>query len=231
MYSQTPYVKNDMGPPSSRPAAQDDTKAPNVGSYPSQSEHVSHPQGEEEAEHEHDGEYTHDNTGYDASRNSYYSNTAPVSSLPNEHQQMPSDMNGSPHQAASGRATPRTAQAPNPYYGNYTHPRTQNPPRPIDYSNDNRSQANGTSGNDVYAPQADMGSSIQQNGYPTQQTAMNGQSGGVKRGRDDEDERPTDVGSMDIKRRKTMLDGGVQSSGYDSSINRTAPAVASQRRS
>lgn len=230
MYTQTNYVKNDMGPPSSRPPVQEDTKASNANNYPSQGEHVSHTQGEEEAEHEHDGEYTHDSNGYDASRNSYYSNPAPVSSLPGEHQHMPSDMTGSPHQATSGRATPRTAQAPlQPYYGGYTPPHSQNPPR-RDYANEGRGQPNGASGNDVYPPQADMGGSMQQNGYASQQPAMNGQSGGVKRGRDDEDDRPSSVGSMDIKRRKTLMDGSVQSSGYVPAMNSAAPAVASQRR-
>jgi protein SOK2 len=238
MYAQTNYVKNDMGPPSSRPvggAVQGDAKAPNGDGmmHPSQGEHVSHPQGEEEAEHEHDGEYTHDSNGYDASRNSYYNNSAPVASMPSEHQHMGQDMTGSPHQATSGRATPRTTQPHQPYYaqqGYNTPPRTQQPSRNLDYITDNRGQTNGAPGGDVYAPQADMGSSMQQNGYATQQPVMNGQSNGVKRGRDEDDERPTSVGSMDLKRRKTMMDGSVQSSGYDSSMNRAAPAIASQRR-
>jgi len=229
MYTQTNYVKNDMGPPTSRPSVQEDAKAPNANSYPSQGEHMSHPQGEEEAEHEHDGEYTHDSNGYDASRNSYYSNTAPVSSMPSEHQHMPSDLTGSPHQGASGRATPRTAQPPQPYYGGYTPPHAQNPPR-RDYTNDGRGQTNGATGNDVYASQPDMSSSMQQNGYASQQPAMNGQSGGIKRGRDDEDERPSSVGSMDIKRRKTLMDGSAQSTSYIPAMNTAAPAVAAQRR-
>lgn len=232
LYTQTSYVKNDMGPPSSRPPIQEDNKAASASSYPGPGDqHVSHPQGEDEAEHEHDGEYTHDSNGYDASRSSYYSNTAPVSSLSSEHQHMPSDMTGSPHQGTSGRATPRTTQAPlQPYYGGYTPPHAQNPPR-REYTSDGRAQPNGASGSDAYPPQADMGGSMQQNGYASQQPAMNGQSGGVKRGRDDEDERPSSGGSIDIKRRRTtLMDGPVPSTGYVPAMNSAASAVTAQRR-
>ncbi|KAB5554671.1 hypothetical protein GE09DRAFT_1058964 [Coniochaeta sp. 2T2.1] len=228
MYSQTSYVKNDMGPPSSRPSVPEDVKPQGGNGYHSQGEHVSHAQGEEEAEHEHDGEYTHDSNGYDASRTSYYSSQAPVSSLPNEHQHMPPDMTGSPHQATSGRATPRTAQPPQPYYGGYTPPRAANPPRNLEYPNDNRGATNGAPGSDVYAPQPDMGNSMQQNGYASQQQAMNGQSAGIKRGRDEDEERPSS--DMDLKRRKTLIDGPMPSSGYDPTMNRAAPPVTSQRR-
>lgn len=240
MYAQTGYVKNEsMGPPSSRPATQSDTKTttsdgmmhPGNGDHVS---HVSHPQGEEEAEHEHDGEYTHDSSSYDASRNSYYSNTAPVQSMPSEHHLAP-ELSTSPNQTASGRATPRTAQPPQPYYTQgqgYNAPlRAPAPLKALDYTSDTRAQTNGTPGNDVYTSQTDMGASMQQNGYPSQhqQPTMSASSAGIKRGRDDDDdERPDSVGSMDIKRRKTLMD--VPAAGYDSGMNRAAPAIASQRR-
>jgi protein SOK2 len=236
MYTQqTNYVKNDMGPPSTRPVggAQSDNKASNGEGmiHPSHTEHVSQPQGEEEAEHEHDGEYTHDSNGYDASRNSYYSNTAPIASI-SHIQHMSSEITGSPDQGTSGRATPRTAQAPQPYYsqqqGYSTPPRTQQQPsRTVEYLNDNRGQTNGAQGNDVYAPHT-VDTSNQQHGYPPSQPVMNGQSNGVKRGRDDDDERPESVGSMDIKRRKTMMEPSAQT--YDSSMNRPQAAIPSQRR-
>lgn len=234
MYAQTGYVKNEMGPPTSRPvggAVQGDTKPSNGDGYQGQGqgEQVSHGQNEEEAEHEHDGEYTHDSNGYDATRNSYYNSAPPVASLPAEHQHP--DMTGSPHQSASGRATPRTAAAPQSYYaqqGYHTPPQPQPASRGLDYpiSNDNRGQTNGTSNPDPYAPQPDMNGSMQ-NGYPSQQPAMNGASTGtLKRGRDEEDDRS---GSTDLKRRKTLIEGQVPESTYDSAINRPIAAMSSQR--
>ncbi len=88
-----------------------------------------------------------------------------------------------------------------------------------------RAGANGA-GADVYAPQADMAGSMQ-NGYAP--PVMNG--AGIKRGRDDEDDRPGSggqgLGGMDLKRRK-MLEGSVPSPPlYDA---RQAPALAGQRR-
>jgi protein SOK2 len=220
MYSHTGYIKNEMGPPSSRPVGgHGDSKTSAVDGYQSQGEQTSHAQNEEEAEHEHDGEYTHDNSGYDATRNSYYNSGAPaVGSMSSEHQQQIPDMNGSPHQPASGRATPRTAQPPQSYYPNQqgysTPPQPQQSSRALDYS-DSRVQTNGTTGGDHYAPQPELHGSMQ-NGYPSQPSMATGASVGMKRGRDDEDE------SSELKRRKTLT-------GYDM-INRPMAAIPSGQR-
>lgn len=238
MYSQTGYVKSEMGPPSSRPlggSIPSDSKPPIGDGYASQGQgqgqgdQGSHGQGEEEAEHEHDGEYTHDSNGYDATRNTYYNSVPPVSSLPAEHQHP--DMTGSPHQSASGRATPRTAPAPQAYYsqqGYSTPPQPQPPLRALDYSatNDNRSQTNGASVSDPYAvAQSDINSSVQ-NGYPSQQPALTG-AAGIKRGRDEDDDRS---GATELKRRKTLVDGQAPDSPYETSMNRPIAAISRGRR-
>ncbi len=232
IYNQSAYVKNEMGPPSNRPAGagpeQADTK-PNGIMHPSQGgEPVPHPAGEEEADHEHDAEYTHDSGAYDANRAPYNYNAQPVASLPSDHPHLSPEMaaGSGAHQAPSGRSTPRSAAAPQSYYsqGYNTPPRAPQPSSNL-YSvmSNDRAGANGGSA-DVYAPQADMGNSMQ-NGY----APLNG--GGMKRGREDDDDRPGSggpgMGGMDLKRRK-MMEGGVPSpSLYDA---RQAPAIATQRR-
>ncbi|RKU49634.1 hypothetical protein DL546_009660 [Coniochaeta pulveracea] len=220
MYSHTGYMKNEMGPPSSRPVGgHADTKTANGDGFAGQGEQTSHAPNEEEAEHEHDGEYTHDNNVYDATRNSYYNNGTPaVGTLSGEHQHQVTEINGSPHPPASGRATPRTAQPPQTYYPNQqgysTPPQPQPSSRGLDYS-DGRGQANGTSGGEHYAPQPDLHGSLP-NGYPSQPSMTTGASGGMKRGRDEEDE------SSELKRRKTLT-------GYDM-INRPMAAIPSGQR-
>jgi protein SOK2 len=100
-------------------------------------------------------------------------------------------------------------------------------------SND-RGSTNGSSGADAYAPPADMSGQMS-NGYPTPQPVMNGTSnGGIKRGRDDDDEvpRPSSggpgMGGMDLKRRKTMMESTVPNPGYD--MNRPPSAISQRRR-
>ncbi|KAK3945839.1 hypothetical protein QBC46DRAFT_402922 [Diplogelasinospora grovesii] len=234
VYGQNGYVKSEMGPPSSRPAEQVDQKAPNGMMHPGQNgEAVSHPGAEDEADHEHDAEYTHDSGAYDANRGSYQYSAPPVASLPNDHAHLSPEISGSPHQAGSGRATPRTA-AP-PYYaqqGYHTPPRVGQPSSNL-YSvmSNDRGAPNGGP-NEVYAPQPDMTNSMQ-NGYATQPSVMNGGSTGMKRGRDDDDDRPTSGGNgmgLDLKRRKTMLDGSMPSPTYNPPMAQPAPAIATQRR-
>jgi len=97
-------------------------------------------------------------------------------------------------------------------------------------SND-RGTANGAAGNDVYGNQGDMSGSLQ-NGYAAQPPVMNGNSSGLKRGRDDEDDRPSSGGAgmgLDMKRRKTMLEGGMPSPTYNAPMAQPAPAIAAQR--
>jgi len=200
-----------------------------------QGESVAHPGGEEEAEHEHDAEYTHDSGNYDANRAAYNYNAPPVASLPSDHPHLSPEMTGSvAHQGASGRSTPRSAAAPPSYYAQQGY---NTPPRaPQSSSNlysvisNDRGSTNGGP-NDVYAPPPDMNSSMQ-NGYGG--PVLNGASTGMKRGRDDEDDRPSSggagMGGMDLKRRKTMLEGSVSSPVYDTSLNRPTSAISTQQR-
>jgi protein SOK2 len=237
------YQKNEMGPPSSRPSAsgpsgdQHDAKGPN-GILPSEQTAQPHA-GDDEGDHEHDAEYTHDSGAYDAARASYNYTAPGVGALANDTNLSP-EMTGSPnHAAGSGRATPRTAAAPNPYYSQ--HPGYNTPPRVqqttsnlYNVMSNDRPSTNGAPGNDVYAPPADMANSMS-NGYAPQPPVMNG-SGGMKRGRDDDDDLsrsgpdgPGSMGTMDLKRRKTLMDTTVPAPAYDS-MNRPASAVGAPRR-
>jgi enhanced filamentous growth protein 1 len=240
MYGQpNSYVKNEMGPPAARPD-QPDNKAPNgIIHHDQNGQPAPHPASEEEAEHEHDAEYTHDSGAYDANRASYNYSAPPVGSLTGEHPHLSPEMTGSPsHQAGSGRATPRTAAAPQPYYsqqGGYTPPRAQQPSSNLyNVMSNDRGSTNGAPGSDGYAPQADMGGSMT-NGYSSSQPVMNGATGGMKRGREEEDELPRPssggpgMGGLDLKRRKTMMESTVSAPAYDS-MNRPASAIAQRRR-
>lgn len=238
LYGSTAYVKSEMGPPTSRPtgAEQGDVKAPNGLMQPGQSGEAVHPHSgpEEEADHEHDAEYTHDSGAYDASRGPYNYSAPPVSSLPSDHQHLTPEMTGSPHQAGSERATPRTAAAPPSYYTqqgyNTTPPRAQQPPSSLyNVMSNERGSTNGGPGNDVYGSQSEMASSMQ-NGYGSHAPIMNGGSGGLKRGRDDDDDKSVTGMPLDLKRRKTMLDGSMPSPTYSNPIAPPTAAVAAQRR-
>lgn len=238
MYAQaSSYLKNDMGPPSSRPSAsgpssdQADTKPPNglMNSDQSAQPHA----GDDEAEHEHDAEYTHDSGAYDGSRASYNYTAPGVGSLANDTNLSP-EMTGSPnHPPPSGRATPRSAAPSQTYFpqhaGYNTSPRTQQTTSNLyNVMSNNRGPANGPSGNDVYAP-ADMSGSMT-NGY--QPPVMNGASGVLKRGRDEDDELPRPgsegaggLANMELKRRKTMMESTVSAPAYDA-----MPQSAASRR-
>lgn len=236
MYGQaTTYVKSEMGPPAARAQANDqpDTKPNGILHTDQSGQAVAHHAGEDEADHE--AEYTHDSGAYDASRASYNYSAPAVGALAGEHPHLSPEMTGSPHQAGSGRATPRTAAAPQPYYsqpGGYnTPPRVQQPPSTLYNVMSNDRATNGAAGSDAYAPPADMGGSMT-NGYPASQPVMNGAGAGLKRGRDDEDDLPRPSsggpGSVDLKRRKTMLES-VSAPAYDA-MNRPAPAISQRRR-
>ncbi|GJN70902.1 cell pattern formation-associated protein stuA [Purpureocillium lilacinum] len=235
MYAQPgSYPKNEMAPPSNRaapgghPGDQHDSKPPN-GIMSEQG--AQHQAADDEPDHEHDAEYTHDSGAYDASRTSYNYTAPGVGSLVSDGN-MPSDMTGSPsHPPASGRATPRTAAPHQPYYPQ--HPGYSTPPRIQSSSNlynvmtNDRAPTNGAPGGDVYAPQADMTNSMA-NGYAPQAPVMNG-SGGMKRGREDDDDLRSNDGpggmGLDLKRRKTMMETSVPAPAYDA-LNRPASAVA-----
>ncbi|KAK5987082.1 Cell pattern formation-associated protein STUA [Cladobotryum mycophilum] len=235
------YPKTEMAPPASRPPAtvpsseQQDTKPPNgIISSEQQSQNRS---GEEEGEHEHEAEYTHDSGNYDHSRAPYNYSTQGVGSMPNDSNVSP-DMAGSQsHPPASGRATPRTAGLPQPYYGHtYTPPRVQQSSSNLyNVMINDRAPPNGAPGNDVYAPAADMTSPMT-NGYTNQTNVMNGSAPGIKRSRDDDDDLarpgsddPNNMGNPELKRRKTMIEASVPAPAYDA-MNRPASAIAAPRR-
>ncbi|KAH6697609.1 cell pattern formation-associated protein stuA [Plectosphaerella plurivora] len=231
------YGKNDMGPPTSRNGSTagpppDQKPANGILHHGDQNgASVAHSAAEEEQDNEHDGgEYTHDNSGYE-NRAAYPYVAPPVGALSAEHQHIAPEMTGSPnHTAASGRATPRTTAA-QPYYpqqASYnTSPRAQHQSSSNLYnvmSND-RGPTNGATA-DVYAPSADM------NGYPSQQSMLNGSTTGIKRSRDDDDDlqRPMSGDSgMELKRRKTLIDATVPGT-YESMGRPGSNAVAPGRR-
>ncbi|KAF7563460.1 hypothetical protein G7046_g679 [Stylonectria norvegica] len=243
MYAQgNSYAKNEMGPPSSRPSAsgpsgeQHDTKPPNGLIHP---DHASQSHaGDDETDHEHDTEYTHDSGAYDTSRTSYNYTAPGVGALTNDANISP-EMTTSPnHAPASGRATPRTAAPPQPYYAQHagynTPPRVQQSTSNLyNVMSNDRGPTNGVANNDVYAPAADLSGSLT-NGYAAQPPTMNGGSSGHKRGRDDDDELSRPVGDgpggmsiTDPKRRKVM-ETPVPAPNYDA-MTRPASAVTAPR--
>lgn len=243
MYGQSaPYQKSDMGPPSSRPQAsgpgeQQESK-PSNGVMPSESATQSQ-SADDDNDHEHEAEYTHDSGAYDHTRAPYSYANSGVGSMANDNNLSP-EMTGSPnHPPTSGRATPRTAATPQSFYqqhnGGYnTPPRVQQSSSNLyNVMTNDRAPSNGASGNDVYAPQADMNSSMP-NGYSTQSSGMNGSVPGMKRGRDDDDDLsrpigdgPGSMGGLDLKRRKTM--DSVPAPSYDA-MSRPTSAIAAPRR-
>ncbi|KFH45829.1 Cell pattern formation-associated protein-like protein [Hapsidospora chrysogenum ATCC 11550] len=239
MYGQgNSYAKNDMGPPSSRPSGsapsgEHEHKGSN-GILPSEHGHQSHA-GEEDGEHEqHDAEYTHDSGAYDSNRPSYNYTAPGVGSLAGDANNVDPSMTGSPnHPPASGRATPRTAAQPQPYYHNSGYgasPRVQQAPGFYNGVGGDRPAVNGGSGSDVYAPPADMANPMP-NGYAPAPQVPNGVSG-VKRGREGDDDlsRPVgDVPGMDMKRRKT-LESSMPAPPFDSMSGRTAPTIGGDPR-
>ena len=240
-YSQPQqYIKNEMGPPSARaPGVESDhheSKDANGMLHHSQGQNSQHQ--EDEAENE--AEYTHGNpTNYDSSRGSYsYGNGPAVNSLPNEHSHLSPEMTGSPSHPVSGRATPRTAAPPQPYYsqqGGYSTPPRVPPPSSSNLNyvmSSERGTANGN-GNDVYGSQSDLGNPV--NGYAAQNPVSNGANN--KRGRDDDDDsRPASrgPGGVDVdglKRRKTIREGSVSGPpSYEPAPLNRARSVITQRR-
>ncbi|KAK8083320.1 Cell pattern formation-associated protein STUA [Apiospora saccharicola] len=205
------YMRNDMAPPTGRPAApsEQDVKPPN-GMHQSQAgEQVPQSAGEDETEHE--GEYTHDSGAYDANRTAYNYNAPPVAPLSGEHSHLSPEMTGSPgHQAGSGRATPRTAAPPQPFYAQQGYNTPPADPSSLQQLND-------------------MGGSLQ-NGYAP--PIMNGAGGPMKRGRDDDDDRALS-GSLELKRRKTLtlMDGpGPMPAPTFDAMNRPSSTLSQRRR-
>ena len=241
------YIKHEMGPPLTRASGTEsdhhESKDSNGLIHHQGNGQSGHGQGEEEAEHEHDGEYTHDNsTNYESNRRSYAYNNGPAPGpLSGEHSHISPEMTGSPSHPASGRATPRTASAPQSYYSQQPQSGYNTPPRlqALQPSSSNlynvisneRGSTNGSTSGDVYAPQAELGNSIS-NGYPAPQNGMNGTPGSNKRGRDDDDDaRPSSRGPAGaegegLKRRKTIREGSVSGPSYETPLNRARSTIA-----
>jgi len=226
MYGHNGFVKSEMGPPSSRTSGpngeQADTKPANGIMHNGQGEAGTGP--EEEADHEHDGEYTHDSGAYDRNGSSYNYSAPPVSSLQSDHSHINPELSGSPHQAGSGRATPRTAAAPQSYYapqGYSTPPRVgQTSSNLYNVVSNERGSTNGGSTSDVYGSQGDISGSIQ-NGYPVMSAVPS-----IKRGRDDDDDQ------RDMKRQKNMVNGSgsMPSPTFTNHMPQPTAAIAGQRR-
>ncbi|KAK7719031.1 hypothetical protein SLS63_010275 [Diaporthe eres] len=228
MYAQGNYVKSEMGPPSSRPSISglpgDQDNKPANGYSSQGSEHVTQQGPDDEADHEHEAEYTHDRSTYDTGNNQYNYSAPPLAPIQSDHPHLSPEMAGSAgHQAASGRSTPRSAAPPQAYYpqqGYNTSPRTSTQSGMYNVVSNDRGPTNGD-----YTSHADMNSSMQ-NGYAP--APMNGASGGMKRGRDDDEEqRPLSGGpGMDMKRRKTLALDTAPAQG----VYQPAPAVAAPTR-
>ncbi|CAK7242283.1 MAG: hypothetical protein STHCBS139747_003770 [Sporothrix thermara] len=241
------YVKTELSaPPTNRssiagPSGNEpvvDNKLPTNGQFTHNGhagDGVSHGVAPED-EHEHEAEYTHDSNAYDASRAQYNYGAPQVATLSSEHSHMSPDVAAAAvagHQATSGRSTPRSA-ASQAYYAQQdynTPPRTAATAAATQASSNlynvvsssDRGAANGGPSQDVYAGPTDLPSALS-NGYST--SALNGASTGMKRGRDDDDDRA----SLDMKRRKTLIESSMPSNVYDASaINRAAPVISAQR--
>ncbi|MCJ1339577.1 hypothetical protein MMC09_004867 [Bachmanniomyces sp. S44760] len=239
------YIKSEMGPPTAR------TSVPGVDGEHGEHKHdhynhsqgneqVGHGTGEEEAEHEHDTEYAHDNNAaYNASRGSYNYNTGPgIGSMHGEHPHLsPETVNEPPsHQNGSGRGTPRTTNVSQPQWAPGYHTPPRQPPSSNLYNvmSDARGSApNGSNGTDAY------GSTSLSSAYAP--STVNGVAPSTKRMREEDDQessaRPESRGTdIDLKRRKTVRENSLSTpaaSAFDTNgrpINRTKSQVVQRRR-
>lgn len=184
-------VKHEMGPPA-RAGAENE--------HPDSKPHDGYG-GQQDADGEHEGEYTHTSSAsYGARRASYsYKPNSTLGPVHSDPAHISPEMTHSPHQNGSGRATPRTTTT---YTGYSTpHRASQLPSSNLNYvmSNDTRAgaQQNGT---DPYgAPSAYQ---------PQQYPSMNGAPPSNKRGREDDQEDPygrplSASGDASLKRQRT----------------------------
>ncbi|KAG9929528.1 apses-domain-containing protein, partial [Aureobasidium melanogenum] len=93
----SPYIKNEMAPPARAGAEADHA----IDQKP-QDGYTNHSGNHDDAEGEHEGEYTHASGSYGGNRASYaYATPATTASLHSDQTHMSSDMTGSPHHKAS----------------------------------------------------------------------------------------------------------------------------------
>lgn len=224
----SPFPKSDMAPPTR-------------GSESEQQ--VAQGAGDEEADHEHDTEYTHTSAPHTANRSAYgYSSNPAPAPLHDEHAQLSPEMTGSPaHQNGSGRATPRTTvTSQTQWSGGYGTP--QRAPASNLYSVMSDTRGNGPSGATTADGYPTAGS--MPTGYPSQYTGSNGATPSNKRVREIDDGEQNPYGrpasreasgdpAMDgLKRRRTVREGSAGVFDRDSSrpLSRTKSAIHQRRR-
>jgi enhanced filamentous growth protein 1 len=189
--SPTSGVKNEMGPPARAGAENDHADSKPHDGYGSH----------QDADGEHEGEYTHTSASYGASKPSYSYNPNPSSGpIHSDPAHISPEMTHSPHQNGSGRATPRTT---NTYTGYSTPQRASTLPQSnLNYvmSNDTRAGAQQNGAESYPAP-----GGYQSNQYPS----MNGAPPSNKRMREDDEQmdpygRPLSAGGdPSLKRQRT----------------------------
>ena len=191
--------KNEMGPPSAPGAVNGGEADHDIKSEQYSHGHVSTASADAETDHQHENSYMGASaSAYSNSRTQYaYNPPSSVGTVQGDHAHLSPEMTGSPHQSASGRATPRGASGAHQWQQGY-----QTPPRVVPSSNlynvmsDSRG-ANGTPTGDHYA-----------SNYTS--ASLNGASTSNKRAREDDTDsgRPDDSRGMesayDLKRRKTI---------------------------
>ena len=184
-------VKHEMGPPARAGAENEHPESKPHDGYGSH----------QDADGEHEGEYTHTSASIGARSFAYnYKPNTVVGPVHSDPAHISPEMTHSPHQNGSGRATPRTTAT---YSTAYTTPQraSQLPSSNLNYvmSNDARAgaQQNGT---DPYAAPGAY--------QPAHHPSMNGIPPSNKRGREDEQEDPygrplSAGGDAGLKRQRT----------------------------
>ncbi|TQS36882.1 hypothetical protein Golomagni_02659 [Golovinomyces magnicellulatus] len=245
-YHQTnSYVKTEMGPPTARPTIIEtdgnDVKDTSTLINSQSQIQASH---DEEREHGQNTEYTHGNSSsFDSARAPYnYGQHQSTASMSSDHSTLAHETSGSPNHhpsTSAGRATPRTATAPQQYY---THspaysasPRAQGSSSNLyNVMSSERGTANGNSSNELYVSQNDMNNT--NHSYPPQQQLnLNGPTTGNKRARDNDDEgcrprsRDTPGETDGNKRRNTNSSSGTPST-ENTGLTRPRPPILQRRR-
>ena len=187
----SPGVKTEMGPPARAGAENEhhESKA-----------HVAYA-GQQDAEGEHEGEYTHTSASYGARRPSYNykPNPAPGPMHPDPSHVSP-EMTHSPHQNGSGRATPRTTH---PYTGYTTTQQraAQLPSSNLSYGMSGDARGGAPNGQEAYSAPA----SYQPPHYPSMNGAPPPSNKRMREVDDEQDPygRPLSAGGDGLKRQRT----------------------------